>query len=200
MSVVLDILDGTEDLSRFKHPLTYNGKMIVGNKMKFNGIDASINCGKRSSLNNRSALFLACWINIISASDYDSIFYRVNNQYETYILDEAGASWSANFHFRINSVNETAVIKTGLIYGTWYYWVVVYDDPYIIGYINGNEEIKYLTGGGDLIDVSASDLLLMENSGISTFSNGFLKDVKQDNDILIPNYIKDYYEKTEKFY
>lgn len=62
MSLVLDLLGGTEDLSRFKHPISYVGNPIVGKNIKLTGSDAlSIN-SLISSLRNSENGSLIAWI------------------------------------------------------------------------------------------------------------------------------------------
>jgi hypothetical protein len=203
-SLVFQTMSGMKDLSKNKTTITNSGT-IVGKDMLFSG-SSYLNCGTSSAFNLTGTMTISFWMKTTSTST-------------TYMRLVAKGETGTNYAFRVffrgsedglffGTTNGYKFKSTaGLNNNTWHHIVCTYDNSgaftgYII-YIDGVLQTGTSTSG-DAGFLNSSEPLTIgaysDDSVIGSYFIGSMKDVKIFNETKTGNWVKQYYDRTKKYY
>jgi hypothetical protein len=209
-SLVLSILDGTEDLSRYKNTLT-NTDTTVGNRMIFNGstsyLDKSISDWRSSD----SLGTVSCWVKFNSlpgGGTFKTIFSSADFATSSYYINFATNGNNIAITQKNNDTTDNIRGNTTLSVGQWYFLTWCSGGSAYKFYVNGGEETLTVVGGannGDwFADTDNRDNInigtLQRNGGTESFSNAEMSDLNVSSRQLSADEIKSEYLRTRKYY
>lgn len=139
-SLIFYTLDGSEDLSRYKHPLILVGDVIIGYPIEFDGngdyIENTISITNALG-NNITDLTVLFWFNANVTSGNDGLF-NIGNMGGANIVDISLQSNVLFFRMASASFAETIAFTDKW----WTQLALTYDGANGIGYLNGQEVVS----------------------------------------------------------
>ena len=209
-SLVLDVLDGTEDLSKDKNEINPSGGVIVGKEMNFDGVDGLLTIPDTSSLDLDGEFTIGVWVKPNNITDTSIILAK----------SQGGSSATGGYMFRQNSANLVINMLDGaapspeyitqtnpLEVNKWTYVVMTRTGTGVIttgqvkAYVDGIEVAGTESNYGTAILNNTKDVSIGAQQGDSAQPfDGIIKNAKVFNEAKSADFVKQYYERTKRFY
>jgi len=206
--LVLHVLDGTKDLSKYKHSLTNTGGVIAGKEMDFNGSNSISGAG--TELSNVAAFTANMFVKINTIADFKFFMYKVSSATNRILFGLGGAGAGSNLRVYGGiyngtnnfGYNDTNVIQTG----RWQMFTMVYDgsktgtnSEALKFYLDGQQ--LTLTFAGTIPATTPVNTTAIYLGGTSTnYLDGSIKDAKIFNTAKSAGWVKQEYDRTKKYY
>ncbi len=198
--LVLHVTDGTEDLSVYNTEIS-NTDVVVGDKMLFNGSSSELNLGDQSRFDfvTTDSFTVNMWIKPDNTSEEGYLLAKWTN---------GGAGWGLYWYgtanvLRIYSGGAGAFQSSDTcdsFANQWRMVTWVYNNGTMYFYENGesrgSDEIEISSGTG--IDMKIGNRAA--GSIAANYYNGKMDDVRIYSGTKSPAWVKQYYERSKKFY
>ncbi len=191
-SLVLSVMDGVRDDSRYGNTLTNSGA-VVGNGMEFDGSDDYID-GDSTPTIGTGDFTISLWINPdTNVTAYMSAFHNGTTNFESdiWIANNAGT-----LHCRLD--NAQLITSGSISTDTWQQVVLIRSGTSVSAYINSSV-VDTGTSSSDLSN-SSGDVLIGKDVGNYRYWDGEIKDVRIYDEAKSAAWIQADYNRTRKFY
>ena len=191
--LLIHVVDGTKDLSKYRRSLTLTSMEVVGKRMKFDGASSKIDTG--SDFIGTGADSVSAWIYKEGLGEGD-VYARIIDNGKTILKTVA-----SNLVFYSDGATATNSAANSIRLNTWYHIVVTRDSTgantnfYVNGVLSGsvNQDSGTPVAG-------TTNVIIGNNSGQSHTFDGLISDVRVYSRVLTPDEIKVIYNQTKKYY
>ena len=197
-SLVLHVLDGDKDLSRYEHTLTNSGA-VLGNGVILDGTNDSITVSDADSIDFDASEQYTwyMWVNASTVNDKrlsEKAVWSTNGYYigfgtagKLYFMDEQAVS--------SHSVRTTSIVPTNI----YTQLVVTYDNGTVLLYINNAAAESETIGTPTWVDNTTSALTFADFNG-NTGIPGTIIDYRVYNEVKSSDWVLAEYNRTKKYH
>ena len=188
--LVLHVVNGDKDLSRYDHTLTNSGA-ILGDGMVFDGTDSVIDTGSDMILTGADTI--CAWVNTAAGYGEGNVGRIVDNGKTLFNI------WSDRLVFKSDG-SSTIFSATEISSDKWFYAVVTRTASgvanfYVDGVLSGTPDQDSGTP-----ENGTGNLLIGNDSGSDYTFDGTIKDLRIYNEAKSADWIKLDYERTKGYY
>ena len=203
--LVLEILDGTKDLSKNNHEIV-NHNTIVGNEMNFNGTSSYLTIAKDNILDMGSNDFTQIvWFKSDGVTTQEELLLNggigSGGKNSALLIQATGKIWGI---IDDNTTHKNTESSLRYDNGGWHSAMNVREGNNLKLYLDGElVDTTDITGYGSITSSKGIIVGTTQNESVTShlcYFNGKLKDVKIINTAKSADWIKNYYNKTKKYY
>lgn len=198
-SLVLHVLDGTKDLSKYNESVTNSG-LIVGKDIDCDGTN-SLDLGDKAQYDPGTSDFtLSCWAKIPGPlGGNERLITKDDGSTDGYwILVNSSEKIRPGLRAAGDVIATTG--NSVLLANTWYHIVAVYDrDGNLEVYLNGVSDETVDISSKSAVDIDPNTVLKIGADSSEKFT-GSIKDVKVYSEAKNAGWVKNEYERTRRFY